>query len=394
MCWSKIEGSVPSLAPCMRLLCSMRIAVLSVFPPFRGGIAQFNDSMCAAFDQNDHDVLRVNFKRQYPRLLFPGESQYDEASFPLENVLLDSINPLTWRKTARFIVEYKPDALVVPFWQPFLLPALTAVSKHVKLLAPEIEIIGLLHNATSHESQSLGSYFISRYLKTIDRAWTLSEAVASHPLVTGNQTRVQQLFHPVYNHFPKLCDKRDSRKRLGLPTAEDVHIILFFGLIRAYKGLDILLEALPRTQNKGKPVHLVIAGEAYENWAKYESIIKKHEIQDIVHVHNYFIANEDVPVFFGAVDAVCLPYRSASQSGVTAIAIQYGIPVVASSVGGLVEYFKGNSLGRLCPPNDPSALSNAILSRLGAPTLMPEEINEVRDRFSWDAFSRMALKTV
>lgn len=376
----------------MGLLCSMRIAVLSVFPPFRGGIAQFNDSMCAAFDQNGHTVLKVNFKRQYPRLLFPGKSQYDEAPMPLENALLDSINPLTWKKTASFIAAYKPDALVVPFWQPFLLPALTATSKQVKSLAPGIEIIGLLHNATSHESQSLGSYFIRRYLKAIDRAWTLSEAVASHALVKTNQTRVQQLFHPVYNHFPNLCDKHDSRKRLGLPKAEDAQIILFFGLIRAYKGLDVLLEALPRIQSEGKPVHLVIAGEAYEDWTKYERIIKELDVHNIVHVHKYFIANEDVPVFFGAADAVCLPYRSASQSGVTAIAIQYGIPVVASAVGGLVEYFKGNSLGRLCPPNDPSALSEAILSQLSAPLLQPEEVKAVQDRFSWDAFSKMALK--
>ena len=375
----------------MRLLCSMRIAVLSVFPPFRGGIAQFNDSMCAAFGQNGHTVLKVNFKRQYPRLLFPGESQYDEASTPLENALLDSINPLTWKETARFIAAYKPDLLVVPFWQPFLLPALTAASNHVKSLAPEIEIIGLLHNATSHESQSLGSYFIRRYLKSIDRAWTLSEAVASHPLVKANQTRIQQLFHPVYNHFPNLCDQHYSRKRLGLPNAEEAQIILFFGLIRAYKGLDVLLEALPKIQNEGKPVHLVIAGEAYEDWGKYERIINEHEVQDIVHVYNYFIANEDVPVFFGAADAVCLPYRSASQSGVTAIAIQYGIPVVASAVGGLVEYFKGNSLGRLCPPNDPSGLSEAISSQLRAPLLQPEEVKAVQDRFSWDAFSKLAL---
>ena len=377
----------------MRLLCSMRIAVLSVFPPFRGGIAQFNDNMCAAFDQNGHTVLKVNFKRQYPRMLFPGESQYDEVSSPLENALLDSINPFTWSKTAQFIAAYKPDALVVPFWQPFLLPALTAASKQVKSLAPETEIIGLLHNATSHESQSFGSYFIRRYLKTIDRAWTLSEAVASQPLVKDNQPCVQQLFHPVYNHFPNLCDKHDSRKRLGLPAAEDAQIILFFGLIRAYKGLDVLLEALPKIQEEGKPVHLVIAGEAYEDWAKYERIIKEHDVQDIVHVHNHFIANEDVPVFFGAADAVCLPYRSASQSGVTAIAIQYGIPVVASAVGGLVEYFKGNSLGRVCPPNDPSALSKAILSQLRAPSLQPEEVKAVQNRFSWDAFSKMALKS-
>ena len=131
----------------------MRIAVLSVFSPYRGGIAQFNQSMCAAFESEGHEVLKVNFSRQYPQLLFPGKSQFEGSEKAMENALLDSINPLSWNRTARFISIFEPDLLVVPFWQPLLLPALTATIKSTKAQLPKMRVIGLLHNATSHESQ-------------------------------------------------------------------------------------------------------------------------------------------------------------------------------------------------------------------------------------------------
>ena len=372
----------------------MRIAVLSVFPPFRGGIAQFNASMCEAFESEGHTMLRVNFSRQYPSMLFPGESQYEESQASLENPMLDSINPISWRNTARFIAEFSPDVLVIPFWQPFLLPALTATARRVKATMPDVEIVGLMHNATSHESQSFAAYFVRQFLKQLDSVWTLSEAVAQHPLVFGKARRIQELFHPVYNHFPALQPQQSSRRRLQLPSPEDAHIILFFGLIRTYKGLDVLLDALPFMQDKIKPVHLIIAGECYEDWSKYESAIERNGAQHLVHVHNHFIDNEEVPCFFGAADLVCLPYRSASQSGVTAIAIQYGKPVVASAVGGLVEYFKDNSLGTLCEPNDPHSLATAVNTQLSAPPLVEAEVKSVQDRFSWQAFAQLSIASL
>jgi glycosyltransferase involved in cell wall biosynthesis len=195
----------------------------------------------------------------------------------------------------------------------------------------------------------------------------------------------------VYNHFPDLRNQSESREKLALPCEADAHVILFFGLIRAYKGLEVLIEALPLMQSTGKPVHLVIAGECYEDWTKYEEAIELLNLDCLVHIHAKFIANEDVPYFFGAADLVCLPYRSASQSGVTAIAIQYGKPVVASAVGGLVEYFKDNSLGTLCEPNDPEALASAVLKQLRAPALDAIELESVQRRFSWKAFAQVAL---
>ena len=375
----------------MRLLCLMRIAVISVFPPYRGGIAQFNASMCEAFESEGHALLRVNFSRQYPRLLFPGKSQLEEGLNELENPLLDSLNPISWSKTADFVAEFSPDLVVVPFWQPLLLPALTTTIKRIKTKAPAADVIGLLHNATSHESQTFAAYLVRRFLCHLDGAWTLSEAVAAHPVVTGKLNRTKVLFHPVYNHFPDLRNQSESREKLALPCEADAHVILFFGLIRAYKGLEVLIEALPMMQSTGKPVHLVIAGECYEDWTKYEEAIELLNLDCLVHIHAKFIANEDVPYFFGAADLVCLPYRSASQSGVTAIAIQYGKPVVASAVGGLVEYFKDNSLGTLCEPNDPEALASAVLKQLRAPALDAIELESVQRRFSWKAFAQVAL---
>ena len=376
----------------MCLLCFKRIAVLSVFSPYRGGIAQFNQSMCAAFESEGHDVVKVNFSRQYPQLLFPGKSQFEGNGKAMKNALLDSINPLSWNRTARFISNSKPHLLVVPFWQPLLLPALTAVIKSTKAQVPGIRVIGLLHNATSHESQFFAAYLIKKYLRHLDSAWTLSAAVAAHPLVADNLKSVQKLFHPVYTHFPALHDKAVARQKLHLPAAGTAHVLLFFGLVRGYKGLDVLMQAMPMLQEMDKPVHLLIAGECYEDWSKYERLIVEAKIQDATHVHSGFIENADVPMFFGAADLVCLPYRSASQSGVTAIAIQYGIPVVASAVGGLTEYFEGNSLGTLCKPNDPHALAKAVRNQLAQPCLAEKEIESVQQRFSWQSFAREALK--
>ena len=376
----------------MCLLCFMRIAVLSVFSPYRGGIAQFNQSMCAAFESEGHEVVKVNFSRQYPQLLFPGKSQFEGSEKAMENALLDSINPLSWNRTARFISNFEPDLLVVPFWQPLLLPALTATIKSAKAQIPQMRVIGLLHNATSHESQFFAAYLIRKYLRNLDSAWTLSAAVAAHPLVVGNLTRVQKLFHPVYTHFPALQDKAEARLKLNLPATGTAHVLLFFGLIRGYKGLDVLMQAMPMLRGLDKPVHLLIAGECYEDWSKYERLIRDAKIQDETHVHRSFIENTDVPMFFGAADLVCLPYRSASQSGVTAIAIQYGKPVVASAVGGLTEYFEGNSLGTLCEPNDPNALAEAVRKQLAQPRLAVKEVESVQQRFSWQSFARAALK--
>ena len=295
----------------MCLLCFMRIAVLSVFSPYRGGIAQFNQSMCAAFESEGHEVVKVNFSRQYPQLLFPGKSQFEGSEKAMENALLDSINPLSWNQTARFISNFEPNLLVVPFWQPLLLPALTATIKSTKAQIPKMRVIGLLHNATSHESQFFAAYLIRKYLRNLDSAWTLSAAVAAHPLVVGNLTRVQKLFHPVYTHFPALQDKAEARLKLNLPTTGTAHVLLFFGLIRGYKGLDVLMQAMPILRGLDKPVHLLIAGECYEDWSKYEGLIRDAKIQDETHVHRSFIENTDVPMFFGAADLVCLHYRSA-----------------------------------------------------------------------------------
>lgn len=370
----------------------MRIAVLSVFSPYRGGIAQFNQSMCAALESEGNDVLKVNFSRQYPQLLFPGESQFEGNEKAMENARLDSINPLSWNRTARFISDFEPDLLIVPFWQPLLLPALTATIKSTKAQIPGMRVIGLLHNATSHESQFFAAYLIKKYLRNLDSAWTLSAAVAAHPLVVDNLKRVQKLFHPVYTHFPALQDKAEARQKLQLPAAETAYVLLFFGLIRGYKGLDVLMQAMPMLREMDKPVHLLIAGECYQDWSKYERLIRETQIQDATHVHSGFIKNTDVPMFFGAADLVCLPYRSASQSGVTAIAIQYGKPVVASAVGGLTEYFEGNSLGTLCEPNDPDALAKAVRKQLAQPPLASNEVESVQQRFSWQSFVRAALK--
>lgn len=363
----------------------MRIAFASTFPPYRGGIAQFNQKLTEALLQEGHEVLCSNWKRQYPRLIFPGESQLSEGG-RLENgpiPLLDSINPRTWKRTAEHLLAWDPDVLLVPFWHAALTPALGTVMARMKQKKPSLLIIGLMHNATSHDAKPWDIWLTKRFLKRVDRTWTLSEQVASRiqDLLPNRSSRV--FFHPLYDQYPELQTMVDARKALHLPSQDEADIVLFFGLIRRYKGLKTLIRAKELLASSNKPVHVLIAGESYDDWKPYDALINAGERPEQVHVHTRFILDAELPKFFGACNAVCLPYLTASQSGVTAIALHYGIPVVASDVGGLSEYLTTPGTGAVCPPNDPAALALGIQQVLESMPVSTEAFDLARTKYSW-----------
>lgn len=390
----------------------MRIGIPSTFPPYRGGIAQFNQALLRALEEAGHEVLAINWSRQYPRLFFPGESQLEAGSELSAGppALLDSIHPGSWRRVAQQLVAQRIDVLVLPFWHAALSPAMIYLARRVKrdleAIGHRVQVVGLMHNACSHDASGWDTWLVGRLLGRLDRAWTLSAQVAMELELMQAGLAVDTLFHPLYDHFPDLIPQAEARKLLHLPPAGDGHVVLYFGLIRPYKGLDVLIEAMSilkkelETGEGHLPVHLVIAGECYGDWEPYQSAIDASVAADEIQVHARFIPDHEVALFFGAADCVALPYRKASQSGVTAIALHYGIPVVATDVGGLSEYVEPGETGALVPRSgdlhrDATGFAHGIQSALSHDLRENHEaFARARAQFSWSTFAHSALLTL
>ena len=373
------------------VICPMKIAIVSVFPPFRGGISQFNEAMADALAVEGHECIGFNFSRQYPSLLFPGTNQYDDG---LQSQLLctkavDSINPVSWYRCARLVAKEQPDVVIIPFWAAFLAPALATVARRVKTLHPSSRVVGLFHNSNSHDAKSWEKALTQRLVQRIDEAWTLSEDVSKQLEARRQELPITTAFHPLYEHFDPLISRNVAREQLHIPVSPKM--VLFFGLIRPYKGLEWLLKAATEFHKSGEDVCFCIAGEPYTDWEPYQRIIDESPAPDYFHAHLKFIPKEDVHVFFSAADLVCLPYASASQSGVTAIAMHYHKPIVATDVGGLKEYFHGNPIGHICAPKDVNALTEAIRTALNAEPTEAAVVANWNARFSWAAFVQKCL---
>lgn len=373
------------------VFCRMKIAIVSVFPPYRGGIAQFNETMTEAFTVEGNECIGFSFSRQYPSLLFPGTNQYEDGlqSQFVRTEALDSINPVTWYRCARLVVKEQPDVVIIPFWTAFLAPALATVARRIKTLHPSCRIVGLFHNANSHDAKPWEKALKQRLVQRIDEAWTLSEDVSKQLEGQRKELPITTAFHPLYEHFAPLISRDAAREQLHMPAAPK--LVLFFGLIRPYKGLEWLLDAATELQKNGEDVCFCIAGEPYTDWEPYQRVIDASPAPERFYTHLRFIPKEDVHVFFSAADLVCLPYAAASQSGVTAIAMHYHKPVVATDVGGLKEYFDGNPIGYICTPKDVHALTEAIREALSAEPVEAASVATWNARFSWAAFVQKCL---
>ncbi|MGM9759230.1 MAG: glycosyltransferase, partial [Parabacteroides sp.] len=306
-----------------------RIAILSPFYPYRGGIAQFSGRLYAELSRQGYEVQAFNFTRLYPDLLFPGKTQYveegDRTLAVESDRTLDSINPLTYFRTVTAIRRFRPDLLIISYWMPFFVPAYAHIANRLKR---DCRVVALVHNAISHEGRWFDPLLLKLFFNQCDGFIVLSEAV--------RQT-LQELFpkatcflspHPLYDHFGETLPREEACRRLQLDPARKT--LLFFGLIRDYKGLDLLIEAMDRLDDS---YQLLIAGECYGSFEKYEQLRAASSARDRIFVHNHYISDQDIPLFFSAADALVLPYRSATQSGVLSVAYHYNLPVLATPVG-------------------------------------------------------------
>ncbi|WP_233992754.1 glycosyltransferase family 4 protein [Salinibacter altiplanensis] len=341
----------------------MRIAVVGPMHPYRGGIAHFTEIIVTGLADRGHDVRPVTFSRQYPKLLFPGETQYEPESEAPPAVRdaprpLDSINPVSWFRTGLHLRDQVPDAVIFQYWMPFFAPAYGVIARGLRRHYG-IPSFAVVHNALPHE-RHFGDALLSRFfLCACAGHVVMSDAVATDTRrLAGAGASLEQIEHPVYERFGEPVPDDEARAALDLP--DDAPVILFFGFVREYKGLHVLLEALPDVLGDRPDLHLVVAGEPYDDPERYRRLVRAHDLGARVHWHDDYIPSSDVPTYFGAADLVVQPYVSATQSGVAQIATHFETPMVVTDVGGLAESIPHEEAGFVVPPENPDALAAAI----------------------------------
>ena len=363
----------------------MKIAILSCFYPYRGGIAQFNANLYEELGKT-HDVRAFNFSRQYPDFLFPGKTQYvtpdDEAVSVKADALLDTANPFSWGRTARAIRAWGPDVLLVRYWMSWFAPSLGAVARR---MAPGCKVIGILDNVIPHERHWFDAPLTRRFLKRLSGAVTLCEEVGRDLLALRQDIPHTVLPHPIYTHFGAKLPREEAERRLGLPAGR--RTLLFFGLIREYKGLDILLQAFDLLDER---YQLVIAGEPYGSFDKYQQLIDNGRAPQDVHVFPNYIRDSEVRNYFSAADLAVLPYRSATQSGISSVACHFIVPMVVTDVGGLKETVGERGTGIVCDACTPECVADAIRNYFDDPDLqihLCECMDAEKERLSWSRFA-------
>jgi glycosyltransferase involved in cell wall biosynthesis len=364
------------------------IIILGPAHPLRpGGITTFNERLCKAFTDAGHQCTIWSFKLQYPSFLFPGTSQFTNAPAPggIHIVpAINSINPLNWIKVGRQLRKMKPDLVVVRYWIPFMGPCLGTILRIIKK-NKHTRITCIADNVVPHEKRPGDSAFTRYFVKPVDLFIVMSRQVLADLRLFSSKS-AQYLPHPLYDNFGPAIVQADARKKLqekfNISIGEQDDVLLFFGLIRAYKGLDLLLEAMQQVQHKN--VKLLIAGEFYEPREKYDALLQHPAVKERILLHAGFVANEDVKYFACAADCIIQPYRHATQSGVTPVAYHFEIPMIITNVGGLPEMVPHDVAGLVCEPVAAS-IASAIddYFHKGKAHFMPGLLAE-KKKLSWD----------
>ncbi|HET6350433.1 MAG TPA: glycosyltransferase [Candidatus Krumholzibacteria bacterium] len=374
----------------------MRICLVGPAYPYRGGISHFTQMLALAM-QPAHQTRIVSFSRLYPSLLFPGRTQYETEGARVRvdaPRLIDSINPLSWPRAAHAVLDFQPDMVVVQWWHPFFGPAFRSIVSTVKR-ARAVPVVYLCHNVLPHESNPMTRMLVRWGLEPADAYLVQSEEDRHHLLSMHPSARVVVHPHPTYTQFAAGNMTRDeARRRLDVAG----RVLLFFGLIRAYKGLKTLLAAYARVAER-LDATLLVVGEFYEDRAPYDALIASLGIGARTRVVDRYIPDDDVATYFMAADVVVLPYVSATQSGITQTAFAFQRPVVVTAVGGLPDVVEDGVTGYVVPPENPEALAEAIerFFATDAALRMSAAIAARAGRFSWtgcvDALLRVSGKT-
>lgn len=370
-----------------------KILLIGPAHPLRGGgITTFNHRLAKQFLQEGYQCEIVSFSLQYPSFLFPGGSQYSDEPPPQGitiHPLINSVNPFNWLKVGQKLNRWKPDLVVVRFWLPLMGPALGSVLRLLKKNR-HTKIICLADNVVPHEKRPGDRPFTTYFLNACDAFVTMSEKVLSDLRRFEPAKPALLVPHPLYDNFGEKISKAEARKILGLNGGDK--IILFFGFIRRYKGLDMLLQAMSDERIKAQNVKLLIAGEFYEDETPYKTGITENGLQNRVMLHTHFIADPDVKNFVCAADCVVQPYRNATQSGVTPLAYHFEKPMIVTAVGGLPSLVPHKKAGLVAEPA-PQSIADAIVEfyALGEDYFLPH-LREEKKKYSWQKLTAAILQ--
>jgi len=360
----------------------MKITLIGTAFPLRGGIAHYNALLARALGER-HEVQTITFSRQYPSLLFPGKSQEEsqggEGIRPAPQ-LIDSVNPVSWLRVGNLIRGQAPDLLLFKYWLPFFGPCFGTIARRARANG-RTRVICICDNVLPHEKRPFDAAFTRYAFRSVDGFIVQSDAVERDLTQFWKGARYRNVPHPVYTMFGVPIEKMQARQRLEITAPR---VLLFFGYVRKYKGLDVLLEALAQLPTE-LGVHLLVAGEFYDPEPAYRDRIRALGIEDRVTLRSDYLPNDQVHLYFSAADAVVLPYRSATQSGIAQIAYNFETPVIATNVGGLHEVVLEDRTGLLVPPGDPTALAAAIVRfyASGREPLYRKYVREEKPKYSW-----------
>lgn len=365
----------------------MKIIILGSAHPLRGGgIATFNERMAQVLQEKGHEVIIYSFSLQYPSFLFPGKSQFTDEPAPVGlriKSVINSINPINWFIQGLALKNERADVIIVRFWLPFMGPCLGTLLRLVRW-NKHTRIISITDNVIPHEKRFGDKWFTRYFLKPVHAFVAMSREVLQDLNKLSNKPALYSP-HPLYDNYGAAIDRSQALKQLGLN--EGMRYLLFFGFIRKYKGLDLLLEAMSDERIKQASLQLIIAGEFYGDEAMYTQIIDQHNLADRVKLFTNFIPNEEVRNYFCAADLVVQPYKTATQSGITQIAYHFEKPMVVTNVGGLAENVPDGKVGFVVEPN-PKSIADAIL-HFFEPNAIPhlqENIRQEKALYSWDNF--------
>ena len=362
----------------------MKIVIIGTAFPLRGGIAHYIALLGKAL-AGRHEVETITFKRQYPAFLFPGKTQQesDEGPHaPPAPELVDSINPLNWIRVALLLRQRKPDLLVFKYWLPFFGPCFGTIAGLVKRRS-STRVLFICDNILPHEKRPFDMPFTRYAFKRADYFIVQSDAVERELRQFWPEAIFRRVPHPVYSMFGSPVQKDAARKELGLDKRPTM---LFFGYIRAYKGLHLLLDAMADVARE-MPLHLLAVGEFYDDESTYRAQIKRLGLEGNVTVVSDYVPNDRVRLYFSASDAVVLPYLSATQSGIAQIALNFDKPLIVTDVGGLAENVVPGVTGLVVPPDDPKLLADAMLRfyREGLEEAFLPAVREEKKKYSWEA---------
>ncbi len=368
-----------------------KIIIIGPAWPLRGGLASFDERLCRQFSREGFDASIYTFSLQYPDFLFPGTTQYSTDPAPDDvniKVCINSINPLNWIKVGNQLKQLKPELIIVRYWLPLMGPCLGSILRIAKSNR-FTRVVCIADNVIPHEKRPGDRPFTKYFVEPIDAFVTMSEKVMKD-LVSFTNKPAKQVVHPLYDNFGEGISKAEARKKLSIP--ENEKIILFFGFIRKYKGLDLLLEAMNDERIRKSGIKLLIAGEFYEKREEYDALINQFNISSQLILRTDFIADSEVRYYLSAADFVIQPYRNATQSGVTPLAYHFEKPMLVTNVGSLPDLVPDGKVGIVTEPNA-TAIATGILSlyESGADHFLPN-LKEEKKKYSWNKLSETILQ--